>query len=138
MTSFMVLLLATGFLLTTPALSTTPLQEATTDSDSKKDTKQDQAKTDRIPKWLKKLVHELEVGSPANRPDRIIRYKYRNEFVYMLKAGCCDQFSRVYDTSGKLICSTGGITGGGDGKCPEFFRERKDEKVIWEDKRARR
>lgn len=139
MTSCMVfLLLATGFFCNnTPSLSKTPLQEAATKSDPRNDVRQDQAKADRIPKWLMKLIREFEVGRPEDRPERIIRYKYGNEFVYLLEAGCCDQFSRVYDTNGKLICSTGGITGRGDGKCPDFFSERKDEKLIWEAKRHR-
>jgi hypothetical protein len=139
MTSHLVmLLLATGFFYNyTPSLSKTSLQEATTNADSKKDAKQHQAKADAIPKWLKKVVHELEAARRDNTTARIIRYRYRNEFVYFLESKCCDMFNNLYDINGKRICSTGGVHGRGDGKCADFYSERKDEKVIWEDKRKR-
>ena len=135
MMSYMViLLLATGFFYDhTPSISKTPLQEEATNPDSKKD----QPKADAIPKWLKKLIHDLEAKRDTTTA-RIIRYKYRNEVVYFLKSECCDRFSALYDTSGKRICSTGGFNGAGDGKCPDFFSEQKNEKIIWKAKRNRR
>jgi hypothetical protein len=139
MTTYVVmLLLAAGFFYNHPILrSEIPSQEAATKVDAKQDPAKEQPAKDTVPKWLSKLIHQLEVAPSANPPDRIIRYEYRNGFVYFLEAGCCDQFSRLYDANGKLMCSTGGITGGGDGNCPDFFTERKDEKVIWEAERKR-
>ena len=136
--STVILLLATGvFYNDTPSLLKIALQEAGTNSNVNKAVRQDQAKMDKIPKWLKKLVHEYEVGKPEDRPERIVRYTYRNGFVFFLESKCCDRFDDLYDIGGKQICSLGGKTGRGDGKCPEFFRERKDEKVIWEDTKKR-
>jgi len=135
----LMLLLATGvFFNHTSSRSRNSLQEAAKKPDSKQDSRKDRPKTVRLPKWLKQLIHELEVGNNENPPERVIRYKYRKEFVYLIEAGCCDQFSRLYDTNHKLVCLTGGFTGGGDGKCPDFFTERKDKKIIWEQKRERR
>jgi hypothetical protein len=132
-----VLLLATGFYHHTRSLPRISSQAAVQRADSKQDSSKDQPEKDSIPKWLRKLIHELEAAPPADRPDRIIRCRYRNEFVYLLEAKCCDRFNSVYGTNGKLICSTGGLKGRGDGKCPDFYSERKDEKVIWEDKSKR-
>lgn len=135
----LLLLLATGLYAHTSLLPEFSFQAAATKADSKQDSKGDQSEGDSIPKWLRELISELEAGAPDNLPDRIIRYKHRDEFVYFLEAKCCDQFNRVYDTNGKHICSTGGSTGAGDGKCSNFFKrdELKDEKVIWVDKKNR-
>src|SRR6266478_1130681 len=93
MSSMVILLLATGvFYNDTPSLLKTPLQEAATNFDANKDVRQDQAKMDKIPKWLKILVHEYEVGNPEDRPERIVRYTYRNGFVFFLESKCCDRF----------------------------------------------
>ena len=129
------LLLAIGlFCAYAPSISKFPVQRAVTNTDSSRD----QAKKDKMPKWLKKLINELKVAPPANPPSRIIRYKYRNEFVYYQPPECCDRPSQLFDGNGKLIClPSGGRSGGGDGKCPDFFNERKEEKMIWEDKRKR-
>ena len=46
---------------------------------------------------------------------------------------CCDFFNEVYDDKCKLLGSPdGGFTGKGDGKLPDFFKEAKNEKLIWE------
>lgn len=41
--------------------------------------------------------------------------------VYLFNAPCCDQFNRLYDGDGRYICApTGGFTGQGDGRCPDW------------------
>ena len=45
--------------------------------------------------------------------------------VYLFTAGCCDQFNRLYDADGRFICApSGGFTGAGDGKCPDWVQEQ--------------
>jgi hypothetical protein len=42
----------------------------------------------------------------------------------------------LYDENCTLLClPDGGITGQGNGKCANFFIERTNEKLIWEDSR---
>jgi hypothetical protein len=88
--------------------------------------------------WLKNLIagfEKLPVGDP---PQSIWRYEYKGQTVYYVPPQCCDQYSTLYDANGIRICAPdGGITGLGDGKCPDFFQERKDEKLIWQDPRER-
>ena len=44
--------------------------------------------------------------------------------------------STLYDENCNKICSPdGGIAGNGDGLCPDFFTNRTNERLIWEDKR---
>lgn len=44
--------------------------------------------------------------------------------------------SRLFDENCNRICAPdGGKTGKGDGKCPDFFEKRTDEKLVWKDER---
>jgi hypothetical protein len=50
---------------------------------------------------------------------------------------CCDIFSDLYDADGDIIGHPdGGIASQGDGRVPDFFKERTDGRAIWEDKRV--
>ncbi|MEI6705689.1 MAG: hypothetical protein WCK96_00995 [Methylococcales bacterium] len=92
---------------------------------------------EKIPEWVSKLIAELKAAPTANPPTRIVRYLYRGQTVYYQPPRCCDIPSRLFDERGKGIClPDGGMTGGGDGKCPDFFKKRKNEKIIWEDTRS--
>jgi hypothetical protein len=45
-------------------------------------------------------------------------------------------FGELFDESGILLCAPdGGITGRGDGRCPDFFDERREELRVWADNR---
>ena len=45
-------------------------------------------------------------------------------------------FSDLYDDHCNLICHPdGGIAGGGDGSCSDFFATCKNEVLIWKDGR---
>ncbi len=86
--------------------------------------------------WLNNLIQQLRQEKAANPPAKIYRYTYREQVVYYLSGRCCDIPSKLYDIEGNVICEPdGGITGKGDGRCTDFFEERTDEILIWEDKR---
>jgi hypothetical protein len=90
------------------------------------------------PKWVQKLIATYEKDSVGNPPQSIWQYEYNGQTVYYVPPQCCDQFSKLYDASGEVICAPdGGITGQGDGTCPDFIQKRKNEKLIWEDSRTR-
>jgi YHS domain-containing protein len=90
------------------------------------------------PKWVQTLVATYEKDPVGNPPQSIWQYEYNGQTVYYVPPQCCDQFSRLYDASGEVICFPGGgIMGRGDGKCADFFQERKNEKLIWRDPRTR-
>ena len=90
-----------------------------------------------LPAWITSLIRELESKPPANPPAFIGRYEFKGGVVYFLPQRCCDIPSTVYGTDGTVVCHPdGGFTGAGDGRCPEFFAERKDERIIWRDPRA--
>lgn len=88
------------------------------------------------PKWLTALVRELERQPVANPPAFIARYDYRGQTVYYLPPRCCDIPSNVYSAAGAIIChADGGFDGAGDGRCSDFYSARKNEKIIWRDRR---
>lgn len=91
---------------------------------------------DDTPAFVDNLVAQFESGPVANPPGSIWRYTYRGQDVYYVPPYCCDIPGELYDSDGTFICAPdGGITGNGDGKCPDFFDERTGELRIWIDDR---
>jgi hypothetical protein len=92
---------------------------------------------DGSPKWLQDMVTTFQKDPAGNPPQSIRQYEYNGQTVYYVPPQCCDQFSKLYDASGTVICAPdGGFTGQGDGRCPDFFQLRTKEKLIWEDPRS--
>jgi len=91
---------------------------------------------DDTPSCIKSIIRKMEREDPRNPRGSVWQYTYRGTTVYFIPADCCDQYSELLDSDCNLLCAPdGGITGTGDGRCADFFSERKDEKVIWEDGR---
>lgn len=91
---------------------------------------------DSLPDWLAVLIEQLESEPAANPPAYIARWGYASGVHYYLPPRCCDIFSNLYDSDGTIICHPdGGLTGQGDGNCPELG-ERLSEEVVWTDVRG--
>ncbi len=90
------------------------------------------------PAWVDKVIKQFENDSVGNPPQSIWSYEYNGQGVYFIPAQCCDMYSTLYDANGNIICAPdGGLTGKGDGKCPDFFSQRTNEQLIWMDTRTR-
>ena len=88
------------------------------------------------PQWLKARIAAVLAERKRNPITRVLRYNYGGQTVYFESAACCDQYSQVFDTKGRLVCQpTGGITGKGDGKCPDFDKNKTNENLVWQDPR---
>jgi hypothetical protein len=75
---------------------------------------------------------------PANPPVTVTAYRWRSDTVYCVPPSCCDVYGTAYDQRGTILCHPdGGITGDGDGRCPEFSSEAERLWVVWSDKRNR-
>lgn len=82
--------------------------------------------TDVCPSCFKAIIKRL------NPPLEIWSYNYNNQIVYLAIADCCDQYDQVYAADCAILCApSGGITGKGDGKCPNFDEQATDGKLIW-------
>lgn len=89
-----------------------------------------------VPPFVDDLISRLEAAPKSNPPGSIWRYTYEGRSVFYVPPSCCDVPGELYDDGGTLICSPdGGITGDGDGRCPDFFAVRAEEQRIWIDGR---
>lgn len=94
---------------------------------------------DQAPAWLTALIRAFERDPVASPALSITRYEYKGEVVYFVPPRCCDIWSDVYRADGSILChANGGITGGGDGRCPDFLSERTTAQIIWQDPRGAR
>ncbi|MBD2769800.1 hypothetical protein IC235_18070 [Hymenobacter sp. BT664] len=85
---------------------------------------------------MKARIAAVLAERKRNPITRILCYTYGGQTVYYESAACCDQPSNVFDTKGRLVCQPdGGITGKGDGKCPDFDKKKTNEKLVWQDPR---
>jgi hypothetical protein len=90
------------------------------------------------PEWVDKLISQYESEPVGNPPQSIWSYEYNGQVVYFVPAQCCDMFSSLFDASGNVICAPdGGLTGKGDGQCPDFSSQRTNEQLVWKDSRTR-
>ena len=89
------------------------------------------------PAWLTTVIRQLEAQPVANPPAFIARYEYKGDIVYFVPRRCCDVMSVVYRSDGVVMCQAdGGLAGTGDGRCPDFLAERRNERIIWRDPRS--
>ena len=89
------------------------------------------------PDCIDELIIKFQNEPVGNPPQSIWRYEYNGEIVYYVPPQCCDQFSILYDSECNFICAPdGGFSGRGDGRCPDFFTNRTNEKLVWKDPRS--
>jgi hypothetical protein len=88
------------------------------------------------PSCLIEKLNEIRSEPVGNPPAKLSEYEYNGKRVYLLIKPCCDQYNELYDSNCNYLCApSGGLTGKGDGKCPDFEANAKFIKVVWEDKR---
>lgn len=90
------------------------------------------------PQFVQDLVSNYKQAPPGSNPGSVWRYRYNERVVYFVpRLKCCDIPSELYTAGGELLCEPdGGLSGTGDGTCPDFFKERASEQLIWRDERA--
>ena len=89
------------------------------------------------PVWVDDLIAKFQADPVGNPPQSIYRYSYEGQTVYYVPPQCCDQFSKLYDMNGSIICAPdGGLTGNGDGRCTDFFNKSTGGILIWHDSRT--
>jgi len=88
---------------------------------------------DSIPPCVMKLIDDAVKATPSSTPTRVDEYLYNGKTVYLFTAPCCDQYNTLYSETCIPVCApTGGFTGKGDGKCPDFVSTAKFVKLIWQ------
>jgi len=85
-----------------------------------------------IPACVQKLIDEAAKANPPATPLAVDEYSYKGKKVYLFTADCCDFYNIAYDENCNPLCApSGGFTGGGDGKCPDFDATAKKVKAVW-------
>ena len=91
---------------------------------------------DAVPSCIITKIEELKSNPKGNPAYSVYQYDYNGQKVYYFPAQCCDQFSVLYDKNCNFLCNpNGGIGGGGNGGCTDFFSTRTNEVLIWKDNR---
>jgi hypothetical protein len=91
-----------------------------------------------IPDCIENKIQEMAQAPVANPPAKVYLYRYKGKTIYYIPAKCCDFPSLLVDAACNTICSPdGGLSGKGDGTCPDFISTRTDERLIWEDPRSK-
>ena len=81
-------------------------------------------------------INRIKSNPKWNPAARVFSYQYKGQTVYYIPPRCCDVASTLLDANCTILCAPdGGISGGGDGKCADFFKVRSAEKLIWQDPR---
>jgi hypothetical protein len=87
---------------------------------------------DSVPACVRRMIDEGNSKTPSNAPTQVSEYLYKGKKVYLTTAPCCDQYNGLYDDNCQHLCApTGGITGKGDGKCPDFSTTAKFVRLVW-------
>jgi len=79
---------------------------------------------DGFPVWLKLKSKEYKF-------EKAICYEHDGTFYYLISYNIPDSYENLYDSTGQLLCApSGGLSGRGDGRCPDFVHELKNATVI--------
>lgn len=89
-----------------------------------------------LPLCISKRILLIKIQPVWNPPAQIYEYEYNGQIVYLISSSCCDKYNTLVDKNCKIICApSGGITGKGDGKCPDFSEKAKLVRLVWRDER---
>lgn len=89
-----------------------------------------------IPACVQQQIQAIKAEPVRNPPGFISRFTYKGQTVYFIPSRCCDIPSQLLNEMCTQLCAPdGGIGGNGDGRCSDFYKEARDEQVIWQDPR---
>ena len=87
------------------------------------------------PSCIEQKIAEILDVAVANPPTQVWKWEVDDEIYYYITADCCDQYNYLYDENCEIICAPdGGLSGEGDGNCPDFTSEI-EKTLLWEDDR---
>src|ERR687886_1043316 len=86
------------------------------------------------PECVVDMIEKIKSRDKSDSPGQILSYTYKGQLVYFIPQRCCDIPSTLLDANCNVVCSPdGGISGGGDGRCRDFFSTRTDARLVWKD-----
>jgi hypothetical protein len=89
-----------------------------------------------VPACIQQKIEDIKAQPKWNPVATVKEYVYGGRHVYLFSSDCCDQYYMLYDGSCTYICAPyGGLSGNGDGNCPDFKNAAQFVKTIWKDPR---
>ncbi len=87
------------------------------------------------PACINDMISAIKNDAVRNPPAQVWKWEVDGEKYYYITSDCCDQYNNLFNESCELVCAPdGGITGNGDGNCPDFTGVI-EKTMIWEDER---
>jgi len=100
--------------------------------------KADTSTTVSLPACISAKIDSIGQEPVWNPPAEIHEYELDGRPIYLISADCCDRFTIAVESDCNTICApSGGFTGRGDGKCPDFFKKATHTRLVWKDDRER-
>ena len=88
------------------------------------------------PSCVQQKIKQIKAQQKWNPPATVSEYDYKGQKVYLFTSGCCDQYIELFDNNCNYLCApSGGFSGRGDGKCPDFYSKATLIRVVWKDPR---
>ena len=88
-----------------------------------------------LPVCIENKIVEIINNDVTNPPTQIWKWMDNGDTYFYITSDCCDQYNYLLTEDCEIVCAPdGGITGNGDGNCPDFSSELS-KVLIWEDKR---
>jgi hypothetical protein len=96
-----------------------------------------QEEKQQIPVCIQQKIEEIKQQPKWNPPAEVHEYVYLGRRVFYFSSNCCDRYNELYDEKCNYLCSpSGGMTGKGDGRCPDFSTKAQYVRLVWKDERA--
>ena len=94
------------------------------------------SKNKEVPSCVNEKIDQIKTEPKWNPAAEVNEYIYQGKHVFLFSSDCCDQYNMLYDGTCNYLCApSGGITGGGDGKCSDFYNAAKFIRLVWKDPR---
>ena len=88
------------------------------------------------PACIEKKIASIRSKRKWNPPAQVNEYLYNGKKVYLFSSDCCDKYEEVFDENCNRLCAPyGGISGDGDGTCPDFRTNAQHIRLVWKDSR---
>ncbi len=88
-----------------------------------------------VPGCVEEKIKEVKRRDVHNPPASVWKWEVDGNTYFYFTSDCCDQLNYLYDDKCNVVCAPdGGISGTGDGNCPEFEGELI-KTLVWEDDR---
>lgn len=88
-----------------------------------------------VPSCVESKIREIKKEDLRNPPTQVWKWEVDGNTYYYITSDCCDQYNFLYDENCNVICAPdGGLTGNGDGNCPDF-NGQIEKTIVWEDDR---